>query len=325
MAQTQNSYRRDDSDNVLLKKILRVLQDEGIQTQGITINAGSVSIDGVEIKDDTTDTRAVVSTSAPGGSTAGLIVRNIPSGTQAVSVGDGSDVTQGAKADATADAATISGAPTTAASAIALLKGILVKSGSSDVTITNIDNSLSSIDTSTTSMDTTLTTISGKVDVQLSSLQNVGGFTKTIQITPTVSASPDYSIGDAVGGKQTLTSAARTSGGTVILESIQVIDKAAQNGALEILIFDSDPSAATITDNSAFVFSTDISKLVARISVATSDYVTINTIGIATLKGLGIAIKANGSANLYAAIVTPAALNLASTTDIRVDYGFLQD
>lgn len=314
MAQTQNSYRPNDSDNDLLKKILRVLQSEGAQVQGVTINAGTVSIDGVEIKDDTTDTRAVVQTSAPGGSTAGLVVRNVPSGTQAVSVGDGSDVTQGDTADDAANTTTLTGAPTTAYSVVSLLKAAVIKLAA-----------LVGIDFAT---QTTLALVKAKtdnLDVALSTLENVGGYTKNISITPTVSASPAYTAGDAIGGKQTLTSAMRTSGGTAILESITLIDKANQSSALEILIFDSDPSAATITDNTAFVFSTDISKLIARISVATSDYVSINSTAIAQLKGLGIALTASGSANLYAAVVAVGTPDLASTSDYIFNYGFLQD
>lgn len=146
-----------------------------------------------------------------------------------------------------------------------------------------------------------------------------------ITVTPVVSATPDYAAGDAVGGKQTLTGAARKeSGGEVVLQSLTVIDKSNQKKDLTILIFDSDPTVATITDNSAFVFSTDISKLIGKVNVADTDYETIDSIAIATLRNLGLELKASGSAHLYAAVVATEALNLAAVDNLTFKYSFLQ-
>jgi len=161
---------------------------------------------------------------------------------------------------------------------------------------------------------------------QIAGLNNVGGYTKTIKITPTVSTSPAYTAGDAVGGKETLTAALRTSNGTVILESLVLLDRANQKQPMEVIIFDADPSAATITDNTAFVYSTDDLKVVARISIAATDYVTLNSKAIANLRGLGVAIKGNDSStSLYAALVTTGTPTFAATTDIQLSFGFLQD
>lgn len=147
---------------------------------------------------------------------------------------------------------------------------------------------------------------------------------EVITINPTVSTSPAYTAGDAVGGKETLTSAVRISGGYVELDSIEVIDRSNQKPALTILVFDSDPAAATITDNAAFVFSTDISKLVAQVLIAQADYTTTNSIGVACIGAIKKVIKASGSANLYAAVVTTGTPTFTGTTDITIKYGFLQ-
>ena len=132
------------------------------------------------------------------------------------------------------------------------------------------------------------------------------------------------SAGDAVGGKQTLTSAVRISGGKSVLESLVVLDKGNQKAALTILFFDSDPTAATITNNAAFVFSTDISKVVGKIVVTASDYETINSLAVACLRNLGLEMKCSGSANLFVAVVTTGTPTYASTTDLTFKYGFLQ-
>jgi hypothetical protein len=155
-------------------------------------------------------------------------------------------------------------------------------------------------------------------------LGEVGTPADVISVTPVVSASPDYSAADAVGGIQTLTSAARVSGGKVVLESLTLIDKANQKKALTVLFFSANPAAATVTDNAAFVFSTDVAKLVGKVNIAAADYETVDSIGIACLKAIGLEMKAVGSANLYAVIVATEAINLATVGDYICLYGFLQ-
>lgn len=152
----------------------------------------------------------------------------------------------------------------------------------------------------------------------------IGSPATVLTLTPTVSATPDYTAGDAMGGTQTLTGAARVSGGTVILESLTVYDKDNQKKAITILFFDSSPSAATTTDNGAFVFSTAISKLVGKVNIAAADYETVDSIGIACLKAIGLEMLCSGSANLYAVAIAGEAINLATTTALTFKYGFLQ-
>jgi hypothetical protein len=126
-----------------------------------------------------------------------------------------------------------------------------------------------------------------------------------------------------VGGKRTLTGAL-TSVGTGILESIIVLDRADQKAALDIFIFDADPTAATLADKTAFVFSTDDLKVIAHVSVAAADYVTVNSKAIAHETSLGIALKASGT-TLWAAVVTSGTPTFAATTDVQVTFGILQD
>lgn len=155
-------------------------------------------------------------------------------------------------------------------------------------------------------------------------LGQIGGNTFRFSSVQTTNASA-YEAGDCIGGKITITDAVRTSGGTGILQSIHVIDTSNQKAAFDVLIFDSDPSAATITDDTAFVYSTDITKQIARIPVAAGDYTTINNIATVNLSGLGRVLKASGSANLYAALVLSGTPTYASTTAVTIAFGILQD
>lgn len=56
--------------------------DVNVGGGSVTLNASDIEIGAVELKNATTDDRAVIQSSAPSGAEMGLIVRNIPSGTQ---------------------------------------------------------------------------------------------------------------------------------------------------------------------------------------------------------------------------------------------------
>jgi hypothetical protein len=127
----------------------------------------------------------------------------------------------------------------------------------------------------------------------------------TITVTPTIDTAI-FAAGDAVGGKQTLTSAVHGTSGIARLDGLTVIDKGNQKSVLDIVFFESDPTAATITNNAAFVFSTDISKVIGRVQVAAADYQTINGIAVAQVPLTTlppVVLKANGSTSLFAAVI----------------------
>jgi hypothetical protein len=99
MCQTldENDYRPGDSEVPILRKILnRLGQLVGfgppsggggeISIGPVTLTASDIEIGAVEIKDGSTDTRAKIRTDDPQPSDEGLVVRNIPSGTQDVEV-----------------------------------------------------------------------------------------------------------------------------------------------------------------------------------------------------------------------------------------------
>jgi hypothetical protein len=214
-----------------------------------------------------------------------------------VAIGDGSDVALGAKADAQATDFSSSW------TLIALAKGLW-----------NLANqAVAFLATIQTDLVSSLFIAGG----------NVGGFTKTFKINPTISTSA-YSAGNTVGAIQTLTSAVQKTNGTAILESLILLDKSNQKAAMDIFIFDVNPAAATTTDHAAFAFSTNDVNVIARISVAASDYITVNSEAVAVKSGLGIAVQASASANLYAVAVTSGTPTYSATA-LQWVWGFLQD
>ena len=153
------------------------------------------------------------------------------------------------------------------------------------------------------------------------SFPKAGPFGLVITPTIAVSASPDYSSGDSMGGKITLTNVARVTGGLSKLQTITVIDRANQKPAGTLLFFGADPAAATITDNAAFAISTDVLKVVASHAIAAADYVTIDSIAFLCYGNINKLVQPVAT-SLYAAFVVTTASNMAATTDLQIAFGF---
>jgi hypothetical protein len=261
----------------------------------------------------------------------------------AVTIADGADVALGAKADAPATNTALPG------TIMGWLKGIsfLIQSGAFTVIQPNAPQlnatvvqgngaNLNATVVQGNSANLNATVVQGMAanlnatvvqgtaaSLNATVVGNVGGYTTVIKDTTVVTAAA-YSAGNAVGAKRTIANAVRTPG-TGILESVTILDRANQKAGMTLFIFDADPTNATITDKSAFVFSTDDLKVIAQVSFAASDYVTTNSKAIAQKTGLAIALKAASGTTLYAALVTTGTPTFAATTDVQLEYGILQD
>jgi hypothetical protein len=143
-----------------------------------------------------------------------------------------------------------------------------------------------------------------------------------VKVALTVTAS-SYTSGNSIGGKITIANAVRVSGGVSVLTNIQLLDRANQRPTGTIYIFDADPSAATLTDKTAFVFSTDDLKVVAQIPVASTDWVQTNSKATATLPNLAREVGPVTGTTLYAAFVTTSTPTFAATTDMQMVFGLV--
>lgn len=156
-------------------------------------------------------------------------------------------------------------------------------------------------------------------------LGEVGGNTDSIAPTLAVDTAA-YLANDVVGGKLTITNAMRISGGTGILTGVTLVDLANQKAAFDIFLFNADPSAGTYTDNGAISWNdTDLGKCISRIEVLASDYKSVGSKAVASLRNLGEVVKAVGSRHLYALMVTTSAPDYVATTDLIVRFKFVRD
>ena len=145
------------------------------------------------------------------------------------------------------------------------------------------------------------------------------GQTKTS--VPVVSLSPAYTAGDNVGGLLTIGGAVLTSGGFAVIETVVLSDSAKQSAALDIVFFDSNPSASTFTDNGALtITSGDITRIIGHVPILATDYTNFVTNSVATIRNVQLFFTVVSTTTIYAAIVargTPTYTN-ASSLNLRV-------
>lgn len=143
-----------------------------------------------------------------------------------------------------------------------------------------------------------------------------------------ISATPDYTAGDCMGGLVDLGAVMRAANGNGVLDSITIIDHSAQTLSLSILFFSRTP-AATFTDNSAFPTldrATDCIYIVGAVTVYTSEWCPATGGSMVASKPVGIRVAAgNSQAHLFMAIQVNNAPNMADVADLIVNCGFGQN
>lgn len=182
-----------------------------------------------------------------------------------------------------------------------------VAAGSQRVTIATDDANLAAI----------------KTAIEL--LDNAVGQTRTVSISPTVDTDA-YTANDIVGGKLTITNAARTSGGSGVILGVTLIDMSKQDVEYDIFIFEQDPTNGTYTDDLTIdIHDTDADFLVGHITISPGHYADAADNSVATVNNINLPFTASGSANLYAIAVTRGTPTYAAATDVQLRFKIAQD
>jgi hypothetical protein len=143
--------------------------------------------------------------------------------------------------------------------------------------------------------------------------------------TPVVSTSPAYASGDAIGGLMTfdLSGFKPTTG--LLLQAATLYDKAKQSALIDCILFDSNPSSTTFTDNAALaVNAADLGKIIGVVQLSSYAAFSANSVAYAA----GIAVPIQGlpnvaSPSLYASLVSRGTPTYASTSDVSLRLGFV--
>lgn len=131
-----------------------------------------------------------------------------------------------------------------------------------------------------------------------------------------------YSSGDLLGTKLTLSSVLPFANNEPYLFDVVVQDLTAQKSALDVILFDADPTGTTFTNNGALdIADADLPKIIGVVSVAATDYVDFADSSVACVSKV-IAVNPASGKNLYACLVARGTPTYAAN-ELSIAFGFL--
>lgn len=135
-----------------------------------------------------------------------------------------------------------------------------------------------------------------------------------VAVTPTLTTSPAYSVGDVMGTGGPLLFAMGASAS--LLTAVTLASKGGLVTSKQLYIFSANPSGSTVTDNAAFVLaSADVNKVIAVLTL-TPAVPTGTTSSFATANNIALGIPSGG--NLYGVLVEVTSETPGSTTDLSL-------
>lgn len=154
-------------------------------------------------------------------------------------------------------------------------------------------------------------------------LDTIDGRRVSVSATPTIDTNA-YSANDQVGGLQTLASAVRTGIGTCILESITILDKAAQSAAIQVLFFNASPTIASSNNAAIDITDAEMVKFIGSVTIAATDYVTTASNSASTTKNIQLPLAPASGTSLFAVAKTTGTPTYGSASDLIFTYNFKQ-
>jgi hypothetical protein len=135
-----------------------------------------------------------------------------------------------------------------------------------------------------------------------------------------------YAAGDLVskgGAVLTFDLGAFGKGAGGLIQSARLVDQAKQQVPLDLVLFDSNPSNTTFTDNAAFdVADADMDKVIGLVRLVDYCALNDNAFALASNLALDFALKGDGS-TLYGALVSRGAPTYVAATDLALQLGIL--
>jgi len=163
----------------------------------------------------------------------------------------------------------------------------------------------------------------GAAPVSPSNPVPVGGNIGAISQSPTVSASPAYSTGDVIGTKLTFAAAVLAAGGSGLVQSVNIDSKSAQTGAMDLILFNADPSSSTFTDNAALaVNAADFDKVLGVVHV--TDWTNLGTPSFAQAQNLALPFTL-AATSLFGVLVARSTPTLGSTSDLTISVNVIRN
>lgn len=138
---------------------------------------------------------------------------------------------------------------------------------------------------------------------------------------------PEYcTAGDLIAETQQCDGFFRKTDGTGVIQSIVVVDEADQKAVLDIYFLSSNVSMGS--ENSApSISDADANHVLGCVSVAATDYKDLGGVSVATIKNIGLPVKAvSGTDDIYVAVVNgTGAPDYVNADDLILRIGALLD
>lgn len=144
-----------------------------------------------------------------------------------------------------------------------------------------------------------------------------------IDLTATLDTAA-YASGDVLFDTQEVAGAARVTGGTVTLQNITIIDEDDQGVAFDFYFLNANNSLGT--ENAApSISDTNARNILGYVAVATTDYKDLGGVKIATIRNLGLVMKAaSGATSLYVGAVNGTGTPTFTASGLKFKLGFLR-
>lgn len=148
-----------------------------------------------------------------------------------------------------------------------------------------------------------------------------------IGILPLITAQA-YSAAQQLGTATRIPSAVKDVGGGATLMSLAIVDKANQKSALDILLFNAQPTLISTDGTTLNISDAELtSKYLGRVVVPNTNYKSNSTTNADVSVG-NIILKVqatSGSLDIWCVVVCQGSPTYTSTSDLVLSFGFNQD
>ena len=149
--------------------------------------------------------------------------------------------------------------------------------------------------------------------------------TVSTAVSPAVQATA-YTGGQVLGGKLTLSGAARAAALGGLVQSASVSFAGGAQPAMDLVLFSADPTASTLTDKAALaVAAADLGKVVGVVHVGDCTLLGASAPSLCQAQQQAVPFRLSAGTSLFGALVARASVTPASTSDVLVTLRVLQD
>lgn len=147
------------------------------------------------------------------------------------------------------------------------------------------------------------------------------GSVAIVDVAPVIDTSI-YAAGDVLFDTVIAASAVPVAGGSSVLRSVELLDEDDQGIALDLVFFDSLVPLGTV-NAAPNISDANARKALGCVSIATGDYIDLGGCRVATLRNIGLVLKAAaGATDLYVAAITRGGTPTYTASGLKLKLGF---